>query len=147
MSFGDRRAPMKRTGFQRKAPVNTARKARPPVKVRATRRISEERAYAKLRAEMLPANDPKFCEAGWRLAAEGVEVRCTATATQLHHLRKRSSSGALANPANVVRTCGWCNTEGIEGHPVEAEAAGLVLREGHPDWEAMSAREWRKGQC
>ena len=59
------------------------------------------------------------------------------------HLRKRSSAGALANPANVVPVCHACNMA-IEDHPAAARAAGLVVREGDPEWEALSARTWRQ---
>ena len=62
---------------------------------------------------------------------------------QLNDTRgKRSSSGALALRGNVVRVCHACNMA-VEAYPEVARKAGLVLREGDPEWEAMSARAWR----
>ena len=139
-----RRTELKRTGFKRKAPVNTGRKPRPPVKVKSDRRVSEDREYAALRREILKLDDPTtftYCAAGAPLSQFGIAV-CTYKATELHHLRKRSSSGALCNPEGVVPVCSPCNLA-IEDHPEEAHGAGLVVREGDPMWDALSSRAWR----
>ena len=146
MSFGDQRKPLRRSEFKRKAPVNTARKPRPPVKRQATRRVSEEAEYRKLRVRLLKLDEPRVmvpCVAGPKLAAVGI-LGCTGVATELHHLRKRGAAGALANPANVVTVCHTCNTVSIENYPIRAQEVGLVIREGHPLWDGLSARAWRK---
>lgn len=139
-----KRTELKRTGFERKAPADTDRKPRPPVKMKSDRRVTEDREYALLRRNLLKLDDPTnvtLCAAGALLTERGIAV-CTYEATELHHLRKRSSSGALCHPLNVKPVCSACNLA-IEDHPDEAEAAGLVIREGHPMWDALSSRAWR----
>lgn len=113
------------------------------MKRRADRHADEDEAYRLLRWQLLPGP----CLAGPKLAELNLVLagRCTKDATELHHLRKRSSAGALANPANVVPVCHACNMA-IEDYPVAARAAGLVVREGDPEWEALSARSWRQQQ-
>jgi hypothetical protein len=117
------------------------------VKRRAPARAGEDRAYAALRAELLPGP----CEVCAPLIAAGealtepVRLECAGRATELHHRRKRSSSGALANRDNVVRSCHDGNMA-VEHYPVQAEHAGLVVREGHPEWDALSSRTWRLAQ-
>lgn len=107
------------------------------MKRRADRHADEDEAYRLLRWRLIPGP----CEAGPKLQTVNV-YDCTHHATELHHLRKRSAAGALANPANVVPVCHACNMA-IEDYPVAARAAGLVVREGDPEWEALSARTWR----
>lgn len=107
---------------------------------RAKRWASEDAAYRVLRAWLLPG----VCEACPLLAEQGLEVPAMPhVGDTLHHRRKRGASGALANRDNVVVACNHANTELIESHPIEAKAAGLVIREGHPEWEALSSRAWR----
>jgi hypothetical protein len=72
-----------------------------------------------------------------------LRLRCGRWATEMHHRRKRSSSGALAHPDNVVPSCHDGNMA-VEDWPLVARRAGLVLREGDPDWDRLSARTWRK---
>lgn len=103
-------------------------------------RARDERDYRALRARLLPGT----CEACPKLAAEGIETKPNPhRGDTLHHRRKRGASGALANPANVIVACNYANAELIESHPIEAKRAGLVVREGHPEWEALSSRAWR----
>lgn len=149
----ERRKPLKRAGFRsksatwrKKAPVNPARQQRKPVKAVSVRRQSEKSEYDALRRRLLKLDDPHAlvpCAAGPKLAAWGI-VGCTVAASELHHLRKRSSSGALCNPANVIVTCHHCNVVSIESFPIEARLAGLVVREGDPLWDSLSARAWRQ---
>lgn len=68
---------------------------------------------------------------------------CGGRATELHHRRKRSSSGAIAHRDNVVPSCHDGNMT-VEDQPLVAREAGMVLREGDDDWERFSARLWRK---
>lgn len=100
-------------------------------------------AYRELRAELLPGR----CEVCEPLNAAlersgGYQVRCQGTGTELHHLRKRSSSGALAERDNVRVSCHTGNMA-VEMYPAAALVSGLVIREGHPDWERLSSRTWR----
>lgn len=107
---------------------------------RAPGRAAEDRAYAALRAELLPGT----CEVCPPLEAAGVEVpRSPHLGTELHHRRKRSAAGALPERGNVLVSCHTGNML-VEEYPLQAHAAGVVLREGDPEWEAMSARTWRK---
>lgn len=114
---------------------------------RAPARASEDAAYSALRALLVPGP----CEVCPPLIAAGLELdrpvrlTCGRIGTELHHRRKRSSSGALANRDNVVVSCHDGNMA-VEQYPVQAEHAGLVVREGHPEWDALSARTWRKAQ-
>lgn len=108
---------------------------------RAPRHADEDRAYRELRARLIPGP----CEVCPQLIAAGVEISCDGLAHELHHRRKRSSSGALANRANVVVCCHTANMameDRAEVIPV-AEQLGLVVREGHPEWDELSARAWR----
>lgn len=124
-----------------------------PVKPVADRRAIENEEYEQLRARLLPG-PCKVC--GPLLAADAelaieqpdlirVRVRCDGTATELHHRRKRSSAGAYTNPANVVPSCHAGNMA-VEHYPIHARHAGLAIRPGHPEWEALSARAWRKAK-
>lgn len=120
-----------------------------PMRRRALSHANEDTEYAILRAVMLSRDQttgrlPR-CEACVPLRRAGVAVTCTIDATELHHLRKRSASGALADRRNVKRVCHAANMA-IEDHPREAERAELVIREGHPMWAALSTRAWRKAR-
>lgn len=114
---------------------------------RAPARANEDRAYRALRDWLLPGT----CElcprmhAAARHLGEPLHLECGQRATELHHRRKRSSAGALAHPDNVVPCCHDGNMA-VEDHPTIALHAGLVIREGHPDWDRLSARAWRKAQ-
>ena len=112
------------------------------MRLRALARQAEDEAYAQLRAELLPGP----CGVCPRLADHGLVLPCSGTGHELHHRRKRSSAGALAERRNVVVSCHAGNMA-VEDHPGIARDAGLVLREGDPDWAAMSARRWRKNHA
>lgn len=86
-------------------------------------------------------------EAAEKLLAEGtidrpLRLACGGAATELHHRRKRSSAGSLANPDNVLPSCHDGNMA-VEAHGVVAKEAGVVVRPGHPEWDSLSARAWR----
>lgn len=122
------------------------------MRARALARADEDAAYRALRHELLPGPcevcGPLAVAAAEMDAEEGTTTRlptCAGTATQLHHLRKRSSSGALAERDNVRRSCHDGN-QAVERHPRQAERAGLAIREGHPDWDRFSSRTWRKNR-
>lgn len=106
---------------------------------RSPNRASEDEAYAALRHELIPGR----CQVCPRLAQHGLVIECAGTGYELHHRRKRSSAGALANRDNVLVSCHDGNMA-VEDHPTIARAAGLVIREGDDEWEALSARAWRK---
>lgn len=143
----ERKTPLRRTEFKRKAPMNTARAARtarPRARVRqvSERRTVEQREYDALRARLLPPGEWVPCELGERFASAGFRL-CTGEATELNHRRKRSAQGALANPANVEPCCHSCNML-TEAEPDVAKELGIVVRPGHPEWDALSARAWRQ---
>ena len=143
MSFGERKAPLRRTGFKRKAPAVGARpRQRKPVARQSPKRITEQAEYDALHAELLPPGEFVPCSIGPKFEELGVYC-CTGKATELNHRRKRSSSGALANPANVEPSCHACNME-VERRPEMAKVMGSTIRPGHPEWEALSARAWRQ---
>lgn len=120
---------------------------------RAKRHASEDEAYKQLRLQLLGGS----CEvcgpmlaASADLVASGeiaapIRLRCTRVATEIHHRRKRSSAGALAHRDNATPSCHDGNMA-VEHYPLVARAAGMVLREGDPDWERLSSRAWRKAQ-
>lgn len=120
---------------------------------RAPARANEDRAYAALRQELLGGACevcPPLFAAADRLAAQGVllaplQLTCGGRATEIHHRRKRSSSGAIAHRDNCVPSCHDGNMA-VEAHPTVAREAAMVLREGDPEWEALSVRAWRKAQ-
>lgn len=106
-------------------------------------RAAEERAYSKLRAALLPGK----CEVCSWLERAGVTTTYGSRphyGGELHHRRKRSSSGALAERGNVLVACHEGNAL-VERYAEQARSLGsvLVLREGDDEWEAMSKRAWR----
>lgn len=80
--------------------------------------------------------------AGHPDAARQVRDRCDREAANWHERRKCSSGGSRLNRDNFVAACQPCNSL-IEEWPIEAHAAGLVVREGDPEWEALSKRNDR----
>jgi hypothetical protein len=111
------------------------------VRRRALNKADEDRAYRALRAALLPG----ACEVCARLEAFGVPTPHGSSphrGDELHHRRKRSASGALAERANVLVSCHEGNML-VEAYPVEAHRADLVVREGDPEWSALSSRTWR----
>lgn len=110
---------------------------------RAQRWASEDAAYRALRAWLLPGQ----CEVCRLLESAGVETSYGSRphyGGELHHRRKRSSSGALADRANVLISCHEGNAL-VERYPERARSIGtaLVLREGDAEWEALGSRAWR----
>lgn len=106
-------------------------------------RAAEERAYRELRAWLLPGQ----CEVCALLERAGVTTSYGSRphyGGELHHRRKRSSSGALAERGNVLISCHEGNAL-VERYAERARSIGsqLVLREGDAEWEAMSKRAWR----
>lgn len=111
------------------------------MRARARNHRDEDRAYAALRRLLLPGT----CQVCARLHAAGVPTPHGLDphrGTELHHRRKRSSTGALAEPANVLVSCHEGN-QLVEAYPVEAHRVDLVVREGDPEWAALGARAWR----
>lgn len=106
------------------------------------RQVSKKRAkllrsYNAFVAGMLAVD--KRCWVGREIVRIDRHYReCTRTADGLHHLRKKSSGGALMDPDNVLRSCNHCNTW-VEDHPTLAWEAGLVVRAGDPDWERLGS--------
>lgn len=60
-------------------------------------------------------------------------------AQTLHELRKRSANGSIVNPLNLMPVCNWANNW-VETWPLESKEIDLVMREGHPHWDEVSAR-------
>lgn len=123
-----------------------------PLPAVSPQRASEADAYTAMRDELLGGH----CQVcGPLLAADAeladtpglarVRLTCGGPSTELHHRRKLSSSGARTNPANVVPSCHDGNMA-VEHYPIQAKHAGLAVRQGHPDWEALSSRAWRLAQ-
>jgi hypothetical protein len=145
MAFGDRKAPLKRTGFKRKAPVNTARKARKPLPTRSKKRVKHMGTDRVPLVKQLVA-EGVTCRVCPILAVGGIETHCAGVIQGLHERRKSSAGGSRVNPKNLVPSCNWGNTAGIEDavgwHREFVEKhSGLVVREGHPEWEELGARQ------
>lgn len=117
------------------------------MRARAPRHASEDQAYRDLRQQLL-GGACELCtlmfEAARRLGRP-LRLSCGGRASELHHRRKRSSAGALANRDNVVPCCHDGN-QAVEAEPAIAREAGLVVREGDPEWDALSSRAWRLAQ-
>lgn len=93
------------------------------------------RKYVAFVAGMLAVDDR--CEVGRKILSVDCKYRgCTRRATGLHHLRKKSSQGALMEPDNVLRSCDPCNGW-VEDHDERARKAGLVVRSGDPEWDRL----------
>lgn len=73
-------------------------------------------------------------------------THCAHRIQGLHERRKSSSGGSRENDANLIPACNWGNGW-IEDHPAAARAVPglptLVVREGDPEWEALSRRNDR----
>lgn len=63
---------------------------------------------------------------------------CRGVIEGLHERRKRSASGSLDNPQNLVPACNACNGW-VEDQPIIARLIGLVVRAGDPEWEELTA--------
>lgn len=99
------------------------------------KRASLQRKYVAFVAGMLAVSDR--CEVGRRISSVDCTYRdCRGRANGLHHRRKKSSQGALMEPDNVLRCCDPCNGW-VEDHDARAHKAGLVVREGDPDWDRL----------
>lgn len=105
---------------------------------RSPRHAITDEVYEWLRAVMLPGR----CRTCPALAEQipGYQP-CGGLGTELHHLRKRSSAGAIANPRNVVPTCRAGN-RAVEDHPEASHLAGLAIRECCDDYETLGRRVW-----
>lgn len=84
------------------------------------------------------ARDP-WCALGARILTVDGAHRCDRRAEGLHHLRKRSSAGAIACEANTWPACNNCNGW-VEDNPDAARDLGLVVREGDPRWPDLGQR-------
>jgi len=82
------------------------------------------------------------CEIGPLLDQVGLGGGCGGKISGLHERRKRSSGGSLTNPANLIPACSWCNgqVEDQAGPIRDLTGDMLVVREGDPEWESLSAR-------
>jgi hypothetical protein len=110
------------------------------MKQRSDKRVEQE--YAEFVATQLALSDR--CEVGPVIrTADPLWSGCRGRAQGLHHLRKRSASGALVSRANTLRACNPCNGW-PEDFPTLAKAVGLTIIEGHPDWDRLGARVVRQ---
>ncbi len=135
-----RRAGLARSGPLRRSPLVGGRQLRrTPLSAVGRRAASDSDERRALTREL--EDTPRPCAAGPALAAEGI-TGCTGRAQHWHERRKRSSAGSILNRANLVASCDVCNSL-IEDHPLEARRAGLVAREGDPDWESLGRRHDR----
>lgn len=87
--------------------------------------------------EMIDAHTA--CEIGPILMKETHYEGCTGRATTFHEKRKRSAGGSITNRENLMASCHLCNMY-VEEFPEISHHLGLVLREGDPEWAAMSKR-------
>lgn len=111
---------------------------RTPIRARSKKRAYQMRTHRVPTIQAMIEAGRK-CEVCPLLAAQGVSTRCAGRIEGLHELRKSSAAGSRLNPANTVPSCN--NGNGlVELFPVEAHAAGLVLREGDEGWDEMSSR-------
>lgn len=141
----ERRTPLRRTSFKRKAPVNTDRGPRTPLRPRSAKR------QAHMTGERIPAvkaaiEAGRTCEVCPVLAEAGVPVFCSGRIEGLHERRKSSSGGSRSNPENLIPACNIGNGY-VEDQPLITRAltgTRLVVREGDDEWESLSARAWRK---
>ena len=142
----ERRTPLRRTGFKRKAPTNTDRKPRTPLRQRSVKR------QAHMTEERIPAvkaaiEAGRTCEVCPVLAAAGITSFCSGRIEGLHERRKSSSGGSRSNPANLIPACNIGNGF-IECNPaIVRETAGtiLVVREGDDEWEHLGSRRDKLG--
>lgn len=67
-----------------------------------------------------------------------------------HHLRKGSAVGAYTE-ANLTTLCAWHNND-VENRPdvyrdtVLPDGRSVVVRPGHPEWDALSKRAAQEGE-
>lgn len=113
-----------------------------PPRARSRRRAAEHPAYLVFVEQQIAANPHCQLEALIRVV-DPTWRGCRGWATGLHHLRKRSSGGALISEANTLTGCNPCNAGWIEDHPRLARKAGLVVRSGDPLWDELGARAAR----
>lgn len=86
------------------------------------------------------------CEIGPVLADLGIGPRCAVAIGGMHERRKSGSGGSRVNPDNLMAACNVCNgwlEDCVEPERSMVEEAGLVVREGHPDWDRLSKRHDR----
>lgn len=141
----ERRTPLKRTGFKRKAPTNTDRKPRTPLRQRSVKR------QAHMTEERIPAvkaaiEAGRTCEVCPVLAAVDIPVSCSGRIEGLHERRKSSSGGSRSNPENLIPACNIGNGY-VEDQPLIVRSltgTRLVVREGDPEWLELGDRAWRQ---
>lgn len=125
----ERRIPLARTPFRRKAPVNTARVARLPVK--SKKREAAAKEYRLLR-ERLVEHPSGVCR-----------VCGSKPSVDLHHRREMGMGGALSNPQNVVPVCRSCHNR-VHDEQAWSRSQGLLVFEGDAGWADLGARVWRQ---
>ena len=127
MAFGDRRKPLKRTEFKRKAPMQrssrkpvigpgSSPKPRKPLKVRSAKTAERDRYYSRLRSVWLDDR----CEA----MIDGVH---SGPATDVHHRKGRGVRWML-DVSTWLAVCRSCHMH-IESFRDDARAAGFLFRE------------------
>lgn len=86
------------------------------------------------------------CEICPVLEEFGVQVHCAGRIEGMHERRKSGSGGSRMNHDNLIPACNWGNgyLEDCTGDVrIYVEEVGLVVREGHPDWDRFSKRHDR----
>lgn len=117
---------------------------RSPLRYRSNKRAKHMRtSRAPMVAEAVASG--RYCEVCPILAAAHIPTLCGRHISGFHERRKSSAAGSRENPANLLAACSWGNGF-IEDEPElvrERTGDALVVREGDPEWEALSARAWR----
>lgn len=139
MAFGDRRTPLKRTGFKK-----TGRSPLPQRSKKRAAHMREERAPEVKR--LIEAG--VTCKVCPILQSIGVKTCCQVQIGGLHERRKSGSGGSRSNPENTVPSCNWANgyledAVGRDRELIEACSA-LVVREGNHLWDSLGERAWRE---
>lgn len=107
--------------------------------LRSQRRIEEDDEYRWFKDQKLFRY--RRCQVGPAIAVVDPSWRgCLVWSTELHHLRKLSSAGVRVSDANTLASCNPCNAGWVEDNPVLAHRAGLVVRPGDPEWDALGVR-------
>lgn len=90
------------------------------------------------------------CEIAMVLEELGIDHQCQRNLSGMHERRKSSSGGSRLNRANLIPACSWCNgyiedafDRPGQPHRTLIEGSYLVVREGNPEWEALSKRNDR----
>lgn len=91
------------------------------------------------------------CEVCPVLDEGGIEVHCSGQIEGLHERRKSGAGGSRLNRDNLIPSCNWGNgfmedAVGSDRAYIESHEVGLVVREGHPDWDRLSKRHDRTAE-